>query len=103
MGFFSKLFGAQDDRPYGHLPGPGTYSIDIVGESHYQEALEDICGGRSEESAQEYVEATLVLDDDNPYDDKAVRVDIEGETVGHLDRPTARAYRERLKEAASSG
>lgn len=47
-----------------------------------------------EEFEVETVEAQLVLDDDNPYDPKAVRIDIRGETVGHLSRELARDYRD---------
>ncbi|HVX05677.1 MAG TPA: HIRAN domain-containing protein [Rhodanobacteraceae bacterium] len=81
----------------GRLPGPGTYEFNIVGESHYQHALEAICGGRTEESAQHKSEAVLYLEDSNPYDSQAVRVDIEGQTVGYLSRSDARAYRKQLK------
>jgi len=85
--------------PVGDLPGPGTFQIEVVGESHYQRALERICGGRSEDGANKIVEATLILEDDNPYDDKAVRVDIDGQTVGYLPRSAARLYRRKLRKA----
>ena len=74
------------------LPGPGTFEIEVVGESHYQEALVQICGGRSEESARFVTTAVLVLDDDNPYDAKAVRVEIDGHAVGHMSRENARQF-----------
>jgi hypothetical protein len=41
----------------------------------------------------------LVLDDDNPYDSLAVRVEIRGCIVGHLSRENAREYRRQLKKA----
>ena len=82
----------------GHLPGPGTYEFDIVGESHYQQALEAICGGRTEESASHKTEAVLHLEDSNPHDNMAVRVDVGGETVGYLSRSDARSYRKQLKQ-----
>lgn len=82
----------------GRLPGPGTYEFDIVGESHYQQALEAICGGRTEESASYKTEAVLYLEDSNPHDNMAVRVDIGGETVGYLSRSDARSYRKQLKQ-----
>jgi len=85
--------------PAGRLEGPGTYSIEVVGESHYQEALENICDGRTEDSAEKYCQAALVLEDWNTHDDKAVRVDIERQTVGYLTREVAREYRKRLREA----
>ena len=81
----------------GRLPGRGTYEFDIVGESHYQKALETICGGRMEESASHKAEATLYLEDSNPHDNMAVRVDIGNETVGYLSRADARSYRKQLR------
>jgi hypothetical protein len=80
-----------------NLPGPGTFEFVIVGESHYQDALEAICGGRTEESAEQLAEAVLVLEDSNPHDNMAVRVYIGGDTVGYL-KSDARAYRRQLRE-----
>ena len=83
----------------GRLGGTGQFAFDIVGESHYQDALEKICGGRSEDGAEEQVEATLYLEDENKFDSKAVRVDIQGKTVGYLSRDDARSYRRQLASA----
>jgi hypothetical protein len=69
----------------------------VAGESHYQSALETICGCR-----QEYGRATwtddvqLIPENDNPYDPNAVRVAIEGRTVGYLSRADAVSYRQIL-------
>jgi len=83
----------------GTLAGPGKFEVEVVGESHYQDALERICGGRSEEGAEKLCRATLILDGSNPYDAQAVRIDVEGATVGYLSRESARVYRQRLREA----
>jgi len=100
MGFFSRLFGrSKDSKNALNLTGPGTFSCEIMGESHYQDNLEDICGGRTEEGANIITQAALVLDDDNPYDSKAVRVDIGSRTVGHLTKTHARDYRRNLMKA----
>jgi hypothetical protein len=104
MGLFSQLFGGtKKPETIANLPGPGTYSLDIVGESKYQSTLEKICGGRTEEGHEKIVQATLIHEDDNPYDNKAIRVDIDGMTVGYLSRENAREYRTRLKEAGHPG
>jgi hypothetical protein len=84
--------------PQAHLPGPGTYEFDIVGESHYQDVLEAICGGRTEDSAEHFTQAFLYLEDSNPHDKLAVRVDIGGRTVGYLSRKDARSYRKQLNQ-----
>ncbi len=83
--------------------GPGTYSIDVVGESHYQRALSKVCGGHSKDGHRLKVEAFLVPEDTNPYDKKAVMVVIERETVGYLDRETARSFRKELAKIAPPG
>ena len=104
MGLLDRLFGRSSEaKPIAKLPGPGTFSTDIVGESNYQSALEAICRGRTDESQEKIVEAVLVHEDNNPYDDKAIRVDIQGKTVGYLSRENARQYRERLEEADYKG
>ena len=75
------------------LDGPET--LDVVGESHYQQNLWRLAGGRR--SPGQYVRvpvhAVLVADDANPYDAEAVSVWIDGLKVGHLSRHDARLYR----------
>jgi hypothetical protein len=78
------------------IPGTGEYMFEIVGESNYQTAIASICGGVTEDGANKFTEATLYLEDDNKYDNQAVRVEIEGKTVGYLSRENARLYREKL-------
>jgi hypothetical protein len=80
------------------LGGRGGYNLDIVGESHYQAALERLAGGRSEDGVRVKTTATLILETNNPHDPQAVRVDIRGRTVGHLSREDARTYRLRLRQ-----
>ena len=87
----------------GSLPGPGAYEFDIVGESNYQQALESICGGRTEDGARHLAEALLILEDSNPHDNLAVRVDIEGKVVGYLSRKDARSYRKQLQQLGHAG
>src|SRR5262249_33544424 len=57
------------------------------------------CGPRSEEGEDRHVEAHLVLENDNPYDSLAVRVDIEDRTVGYLSREHARQDRKQIERA----
>lgn len=101
------MFGFLRRRPQRQIAnienGPGTYSVDVVGESHYQAALEDICGGRTEEGHRLSVIALLVPENDNPHDSEAVMVQIEGHRVGYLGRTTARSFREALGAVAPEG
>ena len=101
MGLFSWLFGSDEGSSTETLNitnGPGTYDVDVVAESYYQEALESICGGRTEDSQRLEVEAFLVPESDNPDDSEAVRIEIQDQTVGYLDRETAHSFRERMAE-----
>ena len=61
------------------------------------------CGGRSTRSQEKIVEAALFHEDDNPYDNQAIRVTIQGKTVGYLNRKDARKYRKQLKQVGYSG
>jgi hypothetical protein len=67
----------------------GTFGVEVVGESHYQENLEAICGPRTENSVDLTVQATLSPEGDNPHDPQAVRVEIHGKLVGYLSREMA--------------
>jgi len=105
MGFWTWLLGGSPkpapERPdFVNLPGLGTYTLDVVGESHYQDALNEICGGKSEDGYHDIVQAFLIYEDDNAYDDQAIRVEIQGKVVGYLTRAVARNYRRQMKGAA---
>jgi hypothetical protein len=85
------------------LHGPGTFSIDIVGESHYQSALDRICGGKTPHGHNLIIQAELIHENNNPHDNKAIRIDIDGMTVGYFSRELAREYRKRITEAGYPG
>jgi len=94
MGLLSWLFGSV--ATVGHIDGPGFFDVEVVGESNYQRAIELARRGAAKGIAVQ-TQATLVLENNNPHDKQAVRVDIGGRTVGYLDRDNARAYRKELK------
>lgn len=99
MSWFSRLFGGgsvptKRMPATKHLEGDGSFDFDIVGESHYQDALERIVGGRTDESVEFECLASLICEDDNPYDSNAVAVYINGYKVGHLARPVAAGFRD---------
>ncbi len=79
--------------------GPGAFQEEIVGESHYQPALKRLAGGEKRQPAT----ARLICESNNPHDANAVRVEIFGQTVGHLPRDEAPAYRRRLAALQQSG
>ncbi|MDL1909738.1 hypothetical protein FBQ81_03445 [Chloroflexi bacterium CFX6] len=71
------------------------YSQQVVGESHYQAALERI----AEDYPRRFVDSVdLYLEDDNRYDSNAVAVAVEGETVGYLPKDDAIKYRQHIEE-----
>jgi len=95
----SMLEALEDGSPIALIEGPGRFELEIVGESHYQAALNKLAGGKTEEGHRIERKAVLFLDDENPHDDKAVAVLIKGELVGYLDRETARSYRQQMAVA----
>jgi len=78
------------------IRGPGTYSFEVVGESNYQSAFDRIFGEKEEDGIDEEVMAELIPDDDNKYDKNAIRVAINGMTVGYLPRKLAKQFRAEL-------
>lgn len=76
-------------RGKSHSRGHGDFDREVVGESHYQPALRKLKASQS----KPFFRAKLVPEDSNPYDNQAVRVDIDGQTVGYLPREDAREWR----------
>jgi hypothetical protein len=77
-------------------PNTGHYDFEIVGETYYQSAIEKLAEQNDEPVYEKDYKALLVPDDGNKDDDNAVRVDIEGMTVGHLSKEDASSFRRRL-------
>lgn len=72
------------------------YTLEVVGESHYQHNLERICGPRTQDGVDIETSATLWPENDNPHDENAIKVVIDGLTVGHLRREDAKKIRRDL-------
>lgn len=75
------------------VEGPGVFAVAVVGVSQYQPVLEAAAADGA------FVEATLALEDDNPYDDQAVAVYLGDARAGYLSRADARLYRAHLAGA----
>lgn len=86
-----------------HWPSIGNFEFDVVGESYHQEALKRIAKARTNDLRKERFIATLVPESDNKHDKSAVRIDIEGTAVGHMNREDARSFRRRLAGKKMSG
>lgn len=78
------------------ITGRGAFSVDVVGESNYQESISKIVD--KPRYAQKTCNAALVMENTNFFDCNAVRVDIDGRTVGYLRRAVAPVYRKLLAE-----
>lgn len=87
LGDTSQKATGPDQQP--HIKGSGNFSFDIVGESHYQSALERICGGKSEEGSEYYCLAQLVPEPHNPHDRNAIAAYINSAKVGYISRQMA--------------
>lgn len=79
-----------------HITGNGEYEFEIVGESHYQQALVRIAGSHTADGRRVKCSAALYLEPNNPHDRNAVRVEIDGATVGHVARDLAPIIRQEL-------
>lgn len=78
---------------------PGLKLVQVVGESHYQEALHLLCGRKADEAIHFECIAGLVPEPSNPHDPNAVMIQIEGRCVGYLSRHDAVAYSEAVRLA----
>lgn len=81
------------------LHGPGTFAVDVVGVSRRQSVLAAIVDRQSRRGRTVTIDAVLILEDSNPHDANAVRIEIEGELIGYLSRDNARRYRADLAAA----
>jgi hypothetical protein len=102
MGFLRRLFGGSSpppDQPVHQAAallfeskddGPVVYGVDVVGESDYQPALDEIAGGRTTEGCvnREHL-AAFVPEPQNPYDKQAIAIQIEGRLAGSRGRRNA--------------
>ncbi len=84
----------------------GSESLEVVGESHYQEALWRIVGGLRPEPVRFETHAMLVPEPENDYDANAIAILVAGLKVGYLSREDAAIYRPgliRLIESCETG
>ena len=78
--------------------------VDIVGEQHYQDALETLAAGRNAfGTRRRLLTAALVREPDNQYDPNAVRLEAAGATVGHLSREDAPRFHTVIDRLARAG
>jgi hypothetical protein len=83
----------------------GGFNLEVVGESHYQDALWRAVGSipDDQEDVHTNLQAALVPEPDNEHDSNAIAVHIEGRRVGYLSRGDARRYRTAFQKLADEG
>jgi predicted Zn-ribbon and HTH transcriptional regulator len=75
----------------------GRDTLEVVGESHYQETLWHAAGGFRLDRVRTEIRAQLWPEPSNRHDENAIRVLIDGSTVGYLGRDDAALYLPGLK------
>lgn len=107
MGFWARLLGSKPSAPPSWEQRPawlvdgmtvtlldGSETLEVVGESNYQDALWTIVGGRRPGYVRQVVEvAVLVPEKGNPHDPRAVSVWIAGLRVGYIGREQVVEFR----------
>lgn len=97
LGRIFRFFSTYKVPLTGRIPPSGRCDYHIVGESHYQKALKKVLRryGRGEEKP---LTAYIITEPDNPYDENACAVYIDGMKVGHLPRDDAAYYVRQMKK-----
>ena len=78
---------------YAHWDSTGTFKVTVAGTSHYRGEIAAIALNPNNVSALVICLAYLVPDSQNIHDSNAIRVVIEGQTVGYLASDYAKIYR----------
>jgi len=76
----------------------GLFNTNVAGEYFHRENLIKLCG----EKRQVTINALLILDDNNPHDKNAVRVEINNLPVGYLSKEMAVTYRQYINKINKS-
>ena len=105
MGILGRVFertrGSLDSDAREPVVLGGRDTLEVVGESHYQEVLWRCVGGITEERVRHPIVAVLEPERHNRYDSNAIAVKIDWEVVGYLAREDAAAYRPGLQALES--
>jgi hypothetical protein len=80
-------------------PGNGSFAVQLADDSVDQVTLMELAAS----GLPREVSALLIPLSDHPVDTRAVRVDIDGRTVGHLVGDAARNFRRRLQHKGIEG
>jgi hypothetical protein len=95
--------GAQLMASAHHWDNDGYRDVAIVGESNYQHHLKQVVGTPDDNGVAVSCVAFLIPEPTNQYDANAVRIDINGGTVGYLSKSDAVKFHRRLKREELTG
>lgn len=105
MSFWTLLFGGKAPPKLEPLPQPVTcaevakgrgFTFDLSGESHFQDELDSVCGGKCEDGYKLECLAQLFFINDNEFDPNAVGVMIDGNPVGYVPGHLTEAFRKEI-------
>ena len=102
MGIFTNLFAPKaqekpsEKKEIVYLTGGLKFDLEIAQTENYQSSLEALFGPRVARGVKRFETARLILEDKNPQDVNAVRVDVRGKPVGYLNPQDAIQYRHQL-------
>jgi hypothetical protein len=103
MSLFTSLFSSKvPEQTSGrkevlYLVGAAKFELKIAGAEHYQAVLEALCGPRVPRGVNIFEAASLKLEDNNPHNKNAVRVELRSKQVGYLSPEAANLFRQQLK------
>lgn len=85
-----------EQASYHLLQGNNQYNFHIIGEAAFQENLLHLAGRKQEKAKCIKLNALIQAEPTNQFDAQAVRVQINGYTVGYFDRQTAMDFKTTL-------
>lgn len=86
--------------------GPGTFSYNVVGESHHNANLRRIlrdAGMETGDGGEHFTQCFLLCEPKNQHDPNAVAVVIDGKRVGYIPRVDAEELAPQLQGLAKAG
>ena len=100
MGVFSEYVTEIEEV---FIEGDGRFDLQVSQTQNYQKHLHFLSRRKSKNSANRDLIAKLHYENLNPEDDKAIRVVVNGGTVGYLACEDARLFRERVEKVGREG
>ena len=85
------------------IEGDGHYKLKVIAEPCHQNYLKSLCGGYSIKGSNHEIVVKLHYENCSQRDKNAIRVVVNGGTVGYLSPKHARLYRNRIEKTRQEG